>query len=175
MDHRKFQFAIPATFMGSRVFLAGRSEHLCCSVLHSSLPCSAKSRKSDLNHCLRFGVAHLRRDRVFHRFAIRDRLGVFVSMGRKSLWTGRVFHCRSYCGGSRDCLRERLNHVFAGRRKQRSCGHKPGIFVRLFEAVARTISPRSLILGFFRIRDVHRLDCRHFRWIYCSFCIPTLY
>lgn len=151
--------------MRSRVFLTGRSERLCYSVLRSSLPCSAKSRKSDLNLCLRFGVARLRRDRVFHRFAIRGRLGVFVSMGRKSLWTGRVFHCRSYCGGSRDFLRERLNHVFADRRKQRSCGTKPGIFVRLFEAVARTIYPRSLILGFFRIRDVHRLDCWHFRFV----------
>ncbi len=146
--------------MGSGVFLAGRSERLCYSVLRSSLSCSAKSRKSDLNHCLRFGVARLRRDRVFHRFAIRGRLGVFVSMGRKSLWTGRFFHCRSYCGGSRDFLRERLNHVFAVRRKQRNCRTK-----RLFEAVARTIYARQLILGIFRIRDVHRLDCWHFRWI----------
>jgi hypothetical protein len=161
----KFQFAIPANFMGSRIFLAGRSERLCYCVLCSSLPCGAKSRKSDLNQCLRFGAARLRRDRVFHRFAIRNRLGVFVSMGRKSLWAGRIFHCRSCRGGSRDFLRERFNHIFADRRKQRSCGTKTEIFVRLFEVVARTVYPRSLILGFFRIGDVHRVDGWHFRWI----------
>ena len=96
MNYGEYRSAIHGLSMGLWFFLACRSEHLCCSLLRSLPSHTSKSTRPNLRHYVRFSIARLRHHRVCNRPAIWHPMGVFLSLGRQSLWAGRIFRHRPF-------------------------------------------------------------------------------